>query len=442
MGRNALLQPFLSSSIWNIPIGTGAAYGLPQPKAGQASLYPVTIASMTADVSPVCMDPSQPLVTWNTNAGFSATNRCTSTGGSFGSFPCSPTFIIPSAKHNYSTSAIGANGSTYLQGGSFARCSGTSGPMNPTLENSAFSTETVFGDGLKGAKGGSKMSCLGGVIRVGELVPGGAINHTIGMNIDMLANGYSHSGINGFTFPATKADGYSYDTGDGGQGPNITNPFLCAGALLAVRPADLAAMTFATGTSGPGKILATALCHYGGYLTNDTKRSVRALCTEVSIAGDVAGTINAPGEFQTKWGYAFAPGGVSSTPWTIDCDMIFSKLYVVTNNTQGQYNTNVLNYNTGNPANYTGAGGGAPLVPFSAAPGSGNSDTPVWSNVAISSEIFTPASTSQNPHYNPLLTFAAVTSEVFNVTASSPTHIGPTIACGTASLTATTPMRA
>ena len=437
MARNALTSPFLPTSIWNIPIGAGATYGLPQPTASQASLFPVTTNSMTADVSPVCMDPSQPVVAWNTNGGFNAANRCLSTGSTFGNLPCAPSFVIPSAKHNYSTGAVFSDAIHYLQGGSFARCV-AGGPA--TLEPSAVGTQSLYGDGLVGTKGGTKMSCLGGIVRVGELVPGGAINHAIGMNIDMLANGYSHGGVNGFVWPALKADSYNYN-GDAGQGPNLTNPFLAAGALLAIRPADLAGMTFNTGVGGPGQILATALCHYGGYLTNDTKRSVRALCTEVSSVGDVAGTINAPGEFQTKWGYAFSPGGVSTSAWTKDCDMIFSKLYVVTNNTHTQYNTNVSNYATGNPSLYTGAGGGAPLVPFSAPLGGGSADNPVWSNQATASEIFAPSTSSQNPHYNPSLQFAALSSEIFDVTLTSPVLIGPTIACGTASLVAATPMR-
>jgi hypothetical protein len=438
MGRNALTSPFLPTSIWNIPIGVGAAYAPPQPTATQASLFPVTIASMTADVSPVMMDPSQPLVAFDTNAGFNATNRCTSTGNTFGNLPCAPSFVVPNAHHNYSSSAVFSNGTTYLQGGSFARC--LAGGI-ATMEQSSIKTESITGDGLIGAKGGSRLSCLGGVIRVGELVPGGAINHAIGLNIDMLANGYSHNGVNGWKWPATKADSYNYN-GDAGQGPNLTNPNLCVGALLALKLADFNSIVFQTGVGGPGEILAIAFVYFGGYLTNDTKRSARALCTEVSSVGDVAGTIDAPGEFQNAWGYAFAPGGVSSSAWAKDCDAIFSKLSVVTNNTLSQYNTNLANYATGNPSLYTGAGGGMPIRPFLAPLGGGSNNNPVWSDTSVATEIFSPSSSSQNPVFSPSLQFAAFSSEIFDVAVSQPTHIGPTIACGTASLTATTPMRA
>src|ERR1019366_1901534 len=118
-----------------------------------------------------------------------------------------------------------------------------------------------------------------------------------------------------------------------------------------------------------------------------------------------------------------------------DCDAIFSKLSVVTNNTLSQYNTNLANYATGNPSLYTGAGGGMPIRPFLAPLGGGSNNNPVWSDTSVATEIFSPSSSSQNPVFSPSLQFAAFSSEIFDVAGSQPTHIGPTIACGTAPLT-------
>lgn len=423
-GRNPLLNPFTSTSIWTIPIGTGAVYGLPQPTASQASLFPVTINSMTPDVSPVMMDPSQPIVPFQQNGGFNAANRCTVTGGTFANLPCAPSFVISgTVHHNYSGSAVAADGIKYLQGGAFARCVAGG---NATMEASAIFTESIYGDGLIGAKGGSKLSCLGGVLRVGELVPGGVIPHALAINIDMLANGYSTGSLpNGFVWPATKSDGYVY-SGDNGQGPNHNNPKLATGSLLAIPPSVFSGLSFNTGA---GLILATCLMNYGAYLSNDTKQSVRAICTEVSAVGDVAGTINSPGEFRTAWGFAFNPGGVGNTPWAVDCDTIFAALHVVTNVT-------AANYANGT---WTAAGGGTPLVPLAPALG-GSALAPVWTSQSTASEHFVPNASSQIVAWNPSLLFAGISSEVFNVTPVYPITIGPTVSCGTASLPATTLM--
>ena len=231
--------------------------------------------------------------------------------------------------------------------------------------------------------------------------------------------------VNGFVWPAIKSDSYLY-SGDGGQGPNHTNPKLAMGSLLAIPPSVFSGLSF---TTGAGLILATCLMNYGAYLTNDTKRSVRAICTEVSNVGDVAGTINSPGEFQTKWGFAFAPGGVGTTPWAIDCDTIFAALHVVTNVTAASYANGT----------WTAAGGGTPLVPLAPALG-GSALDPFCTATATASEQFTTLTTNPNTGFNPALQFAAFSSEVLNVTASYPITIGPTIACGSAALPATTSM--
>ena len=86
-------------------------------------------------------------------------------------------------------------------------------------------------------------------------------------------------------------------------------------------------------------------------------------------------------------------------------------------------------------------GGGAPLVSF--APNLGGSAlAPFWSDTATSNEHWVPSSSHPITGFNPALQFAALSSEVFEITAQYPVSIGPTIACGTQSLAAATPMRA
>ena len=70
--------------------------------------------------------------------------------------------------------------------------------------------------------------------------------------------------------------------------------------------------------------------------------------------------------------------------------------------------------------------------------GGGTSDSPIWTNQAISSESFGPNSTTQAPVYNESLAFAAISSEAFTPVVVSTQLIHPAIACGTQSLPATT----
>src|SRR3989442_6547050 len=65
--------------------------------------------------------------------------------------------------------------------------------------------EELLKTGKSGAHGGSMLSSLGGVIRLGELVPGGTIRHALKVNLLGTDNYYSGSG--GYRWPATTADG-------------------------------------------------------------------------------------------------------------------------------------------------------------------------------------------------------------------------------------------
>jgi hypothetical protein len=80
-------------------------------------------------------------------------------------------------------------------------------------------------------------SVLGGLLRLGELIPGGAIRHALKVNIFCNIN-CSHDPKDttpGYHWPAVKADGYAGD-------PNSLirhrskNPALKMGLLLAIYP--------------------------------------------------------------------------------------------------------------------------------------------------------------------------------------------------------------
>jgi hypothetical protein len=325
--RNRLLVPFVSSSIWNTPIGASATR-IP------VNLPPVA-TTLVDEQDIVLMDPTQPMTIFLQNGGF-ASNRCTGTGN-LGQACIPASFVVPSQTKNFSTGAVTNDQTTYIQGGSFGRC--TAG-NSPTLDHATSPNKSLGGDGLAGGRGGTSMDCLGGTLRLGELVPGGVIPHALALSLDDIDNSTNH-----FIWPATKQDSYGY---------NGSNPNMGPGALLAL-PVNFNVAGLLT---APAKILAQCLINYGGYNTNDTKNSSFHICTEFGPTGAVAD------QFLSVWGFPLATSGGNAN-WTADIQTIYASLQAITSNTLAQYTTNVNNYNTGNPANYTGAGGGVPLVPFS-----------------------------------------------------------------------------
>src|SRR5256885_16134132 len=77
--------------------------------------------------------------------------------------------------------------------------------------------EDLLGTGNSGAHGGSMLSSLGGVIRLGELVPGGTIRHALKVNLFGRDNYYTGSGS--YRWPATTADGCAPGCYGGGGAP-------------------------------------------------------------------------------------------------------------------------------------------------------------------------------------------------------------------------------
>src|SRR5207244_5690045 len=135
---------------------------------------------------------------------------------------------------NNQTPTLAADGHTLIQGQPRSRC--TSGGTARTWWYQE--KEDLFGTGNSGAHGGSMLSSLGGVIRLGELVPGGMIRHALKVNLLGADNYYSGSG--GYRWPATTADGCA----PGCYGGSM--PATGRGCLLAAPPARLVA------SLGPG----------------------------------------------------------------------------------------------------------------------------------------------------------------------------------------------
>src|SRR2546425_9591346 len=103
------------------------------------------------------------------------------------------------------------------------------------------------------------LSSLGGVIRLGELVPGCTIRHA--MKVNLLGADDYYSGSGGYRWPATTADGCAPGC-YGGSGPPPR-----MGALLPLPPSlNLNAMGLGT---EPAQNLAHALPDYRAYTPGD-----------------------------------------------------------------------------------------------------------------------------------------------------------------------------
>src|SRR3989449_2551259 len=213
-GRVATLWPFSRDSIWNLPIGANAVY-VP------GNIKKPTAYGMTTDVDVLILTPNAPPtdVYYNGDA-WSGRSRCNAPGPVLFSAPIPTNFVVPRAGSrnpdgttpNYATAILAAGGHTLIPSQTMARCTagGTATMMWSQHD------EDLLKTGNSGAHGGSMLSSLGGVIRLGELVPGGTIRHALKVNLFGADNYYTGSG--GYRWPATTADGCAPGC-YGGAGP-------------------------------------------------------------------------------------------------------------------------------------------------------------------------------------------------------------------------------
>src|SRR2546426_899379 len=306
--------PFERNSIWTPPIGASAVYA-------PAGIKKPTDYGMTTDVDVLVLTPGAPVtpVYYNGDA-WDGGSRCDVQGGVLFSAPIPPNFVVPGAGSgnpdgstpNYATAILAADNHTLIQGQPMARCTADG---NVTMWWSQ-ENESLFGTGTSGGHGGSMLSSIGGTIRLGELVPGGAIHHAMKVNLHGAEDYYYDNVTGGFRWPATTADG------DASGSYHGTVPALREGPPLALPPSfDVNAMGR---EPEAGKILARAFQDYGAYTVDDAAWSTYAICTERSPAGRV------DSEFETAWGFPINEPSLD-VPWSRDMNRIFGALNVVDN---------------------------------------------------------------------------------------------------------------
>ena len=306
--RDKFKQPFASTSIWNMPIGSNAQYapaGLKQHQGGVPALDP--------DV--IILKPTSPLanIVYSGDA-WGGGSRCSGSGVRMSGVPLPSNYIIPGASAgdtpNNSAAILMPDGRTLKQMQPLTHC--TSGGQWTAYDFKA--DVDIYGDGITGAHGGSGLSSIGGTIRLGEILPGSVIRHALKINLD-CENECSASN-SGHRWPATQADScWSSCYGGSVAATNM-------GSLLALLP-SVNCNTFVSTT--PGRILCHALQDYGAYVVDSTSWDAWGLTPEQGPDGKVED------EFQSAYGYSMSQFGTGSA-WSQDISKLFLALNVVTNN--------------------------------------------------------------------------------------------------------------
>jgi hypothetical protein len=311
--RNPLLQPFATTSIWNMPIGSGASY-VP------ANIVPATGTTLETDDDVIVLTPTAPsteiftnTADWNPDQ-----SRCAAEGALLFSAPMPSSFVVPDPMAQTPNSGLAvllADDRTIKQTQPFARCTAS----QPATSHYLFADVDLYGDGITGAHGGSGLSAIGGTLRLGELRPGQQPpDHVLKMELYALENYYNDgTEADCYRWPAVTCDS-CFTSCYGGKGSALR-----PGSLLALPTSTtIASLDLAT---EPAKLLAWTLQNYGAYLVDDTAWSAVALCVENGAAGSFET------QFQSDWGFPIDTGGTTGT-FAGDMAKITAALSVVNNN--------------------------------------------------------------------------------------------------------------
>jgi hypothetical protein len=320
--RDPLKWPFASNSIWNMPIGSGAVYvdsGLdhtmqnwewaPMPQIDEEQIILRPTAPMTA-------------VKYNSVA-WGGGDRCnTSSSTTLTTVPIPSGFIVPNSGENNGAAILMPDGRTIRQMQPFTRCI-AGGAATSLL---TFPDVDLYGDGRSGAHGGSRLSSIGGSIRVGELRPGQqGMRHALKVNVNSPRDLYRcTTSSECFRWPALSHD--SGAVGDYGTETNNQNTAMKMGSLLAI-PASVNINNLGL-ESEPGRQMAWTLQNYGAYIVDSTGGNAFAISAEVSPDGDLHA------QFRADYGYDFEQRLNSNTTWSRDMQRLVNALYVVDNNSQ------------------------------------------------------------------------------------------------------------
>jgi hypothetical protein len=252
--------------------------------------------------------------------------RCNDHGDTLMTVPLPGDYVVnrnnwDGRKPNAGLAVLLADGETIKQTQPFARCVAN----GPGYSRHATPDVNLYGEGIRGAHGGSGLSAIGGAIRVGEF-QAGVIRHVLKMNLNGQ-EAISGTG-GGYRWPAVKAD-TNYESPESGNYYGGSVPELKMGALLAIRPDDFDALVASFESSGqvPATIIATALRDYGAYIVDTTAWDSTAIITEWGPDGRVKD------EVQNLYGISMSTS--SDNAWRRNLRRIIAALHVVNGNSDG-----------------------------------------------------------------------------------------------------------
>lgn len=318
--RNPLIQPFASTSIWNMPIGAGASYAAANLSGNPGKNIWAKMPGV--DDEKIVLTPTAPMTTVGiSNAGWTGKNRCAATGGTMTTVPMPSTYVVPNTNTNSSASFLLSDKRTIVQFQPLARC--TAGGTATAMAK--FTNVDLYGPGITGAHGGSGLSAIGGSVRLGELRPGQATGpaHALKVNVYAKEALYKCSTRSAcFRWPAVTSD--SYAVGWYGAANGNTNSAMKMGALLAIPySTSIASLSLET---LPAKQLAWTLQNYGAYIVDDTY----APGFDINVEDGPNGSMRK--QFKADWGFEMEQRVQGNTPWIRDIQKIVKSLYVVNNN--------------------------------------------------------------------------------------------------------------
>lgn len=265
--RDPWLRPFASDSIWNTAIGSEAILRPAAfPYVENNALDRVYLRRLDA------ADPEVPLVH---SGGWR--HRCTGTEESGFTLNLPPDYMIPPPRQrsdggwdtpNNGFAFLLPDGRIVHNGGEGARCR-EGGPLYGHDGTPESHRTDLYGDGIAGGHGASRMSNFGGAIRPGELSGPDPVRHVLDLvlNAEYLYSDGKVTRESTYRWPATSSDGYALDRSktDSYVGDD---PELRMGSLLAL-PSGLAPADIGVDTD-VGRRLFQALKDYGAYVTEDS----------------------------------------------------------------------------------------------------------------------------------------------------------------------------
>lgn len=254
--RDPWLRPFSSTSIWNMPIGSGAQYRDAKLPYSERQALETTYLMKTKSSDPLREIKS--VGSWR--------DRCSGTKfqGTKIHLPNGwrPKPVTANATPNNPGVFLQPDGRTLVNVGSMARCSDT-GPLHANRPGDDKHITDLYGDGIVGAHGASRLSQIGGAIRPGELTGDAPIRHALDLLIWSEYLYYGGDKQSSYRWPASSSDRYA--------GPDRyrgSNPELRMGSLLAIPPgATPQSLGIETAV---GRKLFDALQNYGAYVTDDS----------------------------------------------------------------------------------------------------------------------------------------------------------------------------